>query len=112
MPQAPEAQVTPKSVYRPPLPEAGTPEGQTFGTPAGSADADIVLVVSHGAVPDPGGYFCAGMDAAAGQGSFDPARVIVVAPWYLGSGASTPPSATQLQWTTSAHQPLSGNWRD
>jgi hypothetical protein len=74
--------------------------------------AEIALVVSHGSVPNPGGYFCAGMDAAAGQISFDPSRVIVVAPWYLGMGADTKPTSTQLQWTAASHSPLSGDWRD
>lgn len=78
----------------------------------GSLDAELALIVSHGAVPNNGGYFCAGMDAAAMQTGIDPSRVIVLAPWYLGSGADTPATATQLQWTNSAHSPLSGNWRD
>jgi hypothetical protein len=73
---------------------------------------ELALVVSHGAVPNPGGYFCAGMDAAALQGAVDPARVIVVAPWYLGSGADTAPTTTQLWWRAGSQAPLSGDWRD
>ena len=80
-------------------------------TAAGSEDAEIALVVSHGAVPDPGGYFCAGIDAAGMQSGVE-GRVIVVAPWYLGTGANVEPTPTQLQWTNSAHSPLSGDWRD
>ena len=73
---------------------------------AGSDEWELALVVSHGAVPDPGGYWCAGMDAAARQGGADPSRILVVAPWYLGTGAGVEPTATQLQWTAA------GNWRD
>ena len=78
----------------------------------GSLDAELALIVSHGAVPNPGGYFCAGMDAVARQSGVERSRIIVLAPWYLGTGADTPPSPTQLQWTNDAHSPLSGNWRD
>ena len=74
--------------------------------------AELALIVSHGAVPNPGGYFCAGMDAVVAQSGVDPGRVIVIAPWYLGSGADTEPTPSQLQWTAGAHAPLSGDWRD
>jgi hypothetical protein len=97
-------------------------DGQVFTVPyfsshgdiaaGGDVDAELALIVSHGAVPNPGGYFCAGMDAAIMQSGVEASRVIVLAPWYLGSGADTAPTATQLQWTNSAQAPLSGNWRD
>lgn len=70
------------------------------------ADIEIALVVSHGAVADPGGYWCAGMEAAANLAHGIPAdRIAVIAPWLLDEYARVSASPTQLQWSSSAAQP-------
>jgi len=80
--------------------------GDIEASSAEFAEIEIALVVSHGAVADPGGYWCAGMEAASNLAHGIPAhRVAVLAPWLLDEYARVPASPTQLQWSSSAAQP-------
>lgn len=73
-----------------------------IATPAAdAAEMEFALIISHGAVPDPGGYYCAGMEAASSQNG----SVGVIAPWYLDEYSRVPASDSQLQWNSSQAQP-------